>query len=134
MQCFAGLISGERQMKRQYPDEDEYLEESDDDEEYLPRSQHGKRQFDKHRTHVTTEEVVELWCRIEQHRQAIADELAVFDDWLDGAPDLAAVWNEFKELGGVTASELQRFFSGQTFRHRPIRQRRHLRLISNKRR
>jgi hypothetical protein len=99
----------------------------------MNRQQHPRpEQFDKHRTHVTAEEVVEVWRRIEQHRRAIADELTVFDDWLDGAPELAAVWNEFTGLGGVTSAELQRFFAGQTFRHRPVtRQRKHLRLVHN---
>jgi hypothetical protein len=103
--------------------------------EQMNRQQHPRpEQFDKRRTYVTQEEVIELWHRIEQHRAAIAEELATFDDWLDGAPELAAVWDEFKQLGGVTSTELQRFFAGQTFRHRPIRQRRHLRLVCNKRR
>jgi hypothetical protein len=82
--------------------------------------------------YVDAQEVVDLLRRIEQHRQAITREQATLQDWLRGAPDLAKEWETFTGLGGVTSTELERYFAGQIFRHRPIRQRRHLRLISNK--
>src|SRR5262245_20772443 len=100
----------------------------------MKRDTRAKREFDLERSYIDQCEVIELWERIEQYQKAIREELAVFDDWLDGSPELAAVWNDFTQLGGLRSSELKRFFMGQTFRHRPIRQRRHLRLVCNKRR
>jgi hypothetical protein len=81
---------------------------------------------------ITRAEVVLLWENIEHHRAAIACKLAIFENWLDISPALYNDWCEFTEIGGVTAYELRRFLDGQIIRRRPMRQRKHLRLVASK--
>jgi hypothetical protein len=89
----------------------------------------------QNRKTIKRREIIQLWESIEHHRAETARLLAIFEGWLDITPELYADWCEFTELGGITAHELRRFLDGQTIRRRPMRKRRHLRLIStNKRR
>jgi hypothetical protein len=86
------------------------------------------------REHITRDEVVLLWENIERHRAAIARALATFEGWLDISPELYKDWCEFTEIGGVTAHELRRFLDGQIIRRRPMRSRKHLRMVVNNKR
>jgi hypothetical protein len=83
------------------------------------------------RTYVTGAEVVALLERIEHHRDALAAEQATFQDWLDGSDELYERWSAFIQAGGVTAHEFGRFLNDRPFRHRRVRQRRHLRLVAS---
>jgi hypothetical protein len=84
----------------------------------------------KGRTYIAGEEVVALLRRIEWHRQELTAEAALFKRWLTASPQLQAVWTKFIDAGGITAREFDRFLDGLPFRHRRVRQHRHLRLVA----
>jgi len=94
-----------------------------------PRSRPAKPK--PRRTHITVEEIEQLWTGIEHHRCEIAAAQAIWDDWLDNSPELANEWSKFCAAGGLTAQEFVAFLDGQ-FKQRSVRQRRHLRLISSR--
>ena len=83
---------------------------------------------------ITRDEVIQLWENIEHHRAAIARLSAIFEGWLDVSPALYKDWAEFTEIGGITAHELRRFLDGKIIRRRPMRSRRHLRMVVNNKR
>jgi hypothetical protein len=72
---------------------------------------------------VTTEEIVEMLRAIEEAR-------VIFDDWLLRSYEFKNSWDVFTRAGGVSADDFEQFMKG-TFRSRRIRQKRHLRLVSN---
>jgi hypothetical protein len=79
-------------------------------------------------TYISKDEVIGLLHSIEGHRQAITDATGKFDHWVQSSEELRQVWSRFLISGGVSAEDFRQFLAGR-FRHRPVRQRQHLRLI-----
>jgi hypothetical protein len=79
----------------------------------------------------TAAQVIDLLGRIESYRVAIARAEARLQRWLDHSREFAALWQKFIAAGGITADEFQQFLGGKP-RHRPTRQNKHLRLITNR--
>ena len=84
------------------------------------------------RSYIEQRDVIFLWRAIEHHRHEIAHQEARFRHWLQRSPELAKDWREFQSLGGVTADDFVKFCAG-TMRHRLTRERKHLRMIVNRR-
>ena len=88
------------------------------------------RETEEQDGYISQDEVIELLYNIEYHRNAIANVTDKFEYWLGSSKQLRDVWNRFLIGGGISANDFQAFLNGK-FRCRPVRQRRHLRLISN---
>jgi hypothetical protein len=80
---------------------------------------------------IEQREVVALWCTIEKHRQAIAHQDARFRRWLQFSPQLREHWKQFTDAGGISSEDFAKWCAGK-MRHRSTREKKHLRLISNK--
>jgi hypothetical protein len=88
----------------------------------------------KDRENIMPAEVIQLWQNIEYHRAEIARQLAIFESWLDISPALQKDWDKFTQMGGISAHELAQFLDGKIIRRRPMRSRKHLRMVVNNRR
>jgi hypothetical protein len=99
------------------------------EDETMPRRPH-LAPFAPTRTHITRSEVIELYREMEFYREALQECAATLDDWLAKSSEFAAEWDAFLEKGGATSDDLERYLNGKTFRHRPTRKRKHLRLIT----
>jgi hypothetical protein len=83
-------------------------------------------------TGIRIEEVQDLLDDMESHRRALATDAGVLAGWLRDSEEFAAAWNKFIASGGVTADDFRDFIKGRLRRARPLRQRRHLRLVASK--
>jgi hypothetical protein len=87
-------------------------------------------EFEPERTQIEIEEVIALLQSIEQHRAALAAHAATLSEWLSISDDLSRTWDRFTRMGGISAADFERFLA-QRLPRRPVRQKRHLRLISS---
>jgi hypothetical protein len=70
---------------------------------------------------------------IEYRRQQLQGDLANLQALLNRHRELQARWQEFTGAGGLSAKDFEQFIGGK-WRPRIVRQRRHLRLVSNQKR
>jgi hypothetical protein len=77
-------------------------------------------------------DVLDLLRRVEQYRAALDIALDTLHGWLDRSEELCHVWNKFTQQGGITANDFAAVFNNRCLPRRPVvRQRRHLRIITN---
>ena len=78
------------------------------------------------------EELLQRLERIDYQREQVELQRQSLQSLLEFYPELAGRWKEFTSLGGVSASDFRKYLDGQ-WRPRITRQRKHLRLIVNRR-
>jgi hypothetical protein len=90
--------------------------------------------LDPRREYIGADEVVALLRDIERLRNRLASNAYILQHWLHGSEDLAKIWQAFTMQGGIGADDFEKFMAG-TFRPcHPIRQCRHLRLLTGSQR
>jgi hypothetical protein len=109
----------------------------DDDDMAPPRRRHYYRapdldEFDDY-DETPEEALLDHLGIIDRQRQQLNLERQSLQSLLDHDPDLAAKWREFISLGGISAEDFRQFLAGQ-MRARITRQRKHLRLVVDRRR
>lgn len=87
---------------------------------------------ERQRKHIRASEVAALLEQIEHHRAQLDACNNTLREWLNISTDLTEAWAKFTAQGGIDGDDFLKFMQGK-LRHRirPLRQRRHLRLISN---
>ena len=80
---------------------------------------------------ISKDVVIGLLGQIEYHQQAMRRASDRFERWLERSDELQTVWKTFLVSGGINAHDFLAFLDGR-FRSRRIRQRRHLRLVTDK--
>jgi hypothetical protein len=76
------------------------------------------------------DDVTDMLKQNEDCQETISDNLAIFQGWLEMFPKFADKWKRFQSAGGVTARDWKKFCEG-TMRHRSMREKKHLRLVSS---
>jgi hypothetical protein len=89
-----------------------------------------RRMHTPERTQITIEEVQNLLNDMAQHRCALAATAETLADWLAHSDEFAAAWTKFTANGGLTGQDFLDFVNGR-LHTRPVRHRRHLRLIAS---
>jgi hypothetical protein len=77
------------------------------------------------------DELLDLLRDIERRQKRLAQDQRDLHRLIEREPDLRQKWHEFTRMGGISANELELFLQGR-LRPRITHQRRHLRLVPNR--
>ncbi len=82
--------------------------------------------------YIDVDDVVSLLRSIEYSQRQLRSAAEILQRYVEDSPDFAKAWREFNDAGGVSAEDFERFLDDR-MRYRPVKRKRHLRVISNNR-
>jgi hypothetical protein len=127
-------------MARRYDDND------DDDDDYKPRfrrlakkpvhshtwdDEDDEEEEDDGDEHDPRDELIDVLESIDDARESLDNYQLTLSYLFARHPDLKLQWRKFLQVGGLTADDFRKFLRGE-LRPRIVRQRKHLRLVSNR--